>query len=133
MRFEGRLVLFNDETFKRTVFTPETKILYLGENLRRFEGRVPFVFEWQAEKVIGYVDAFIFDEDGIIVKGDITYDLFFDAVKEVDQIGIGATWTILESHSDPSGSKILDTLQLIYISTKFNVEKDDKRLMRLED
>ncbi len=133
MRFEGRLILFNDETIKNNIFTPETKILYLGENLRRFEGRVPFVLEWQAEKVIGYVDTFIFDEDGIIVKGDITHDLYLDIVKEVDRIGIGATWTVLESHNNPSGSKILDTLQLCYISTRINVTKDDNRLMRLED
>lgn len=133
MRFEGRLVLFDDETLKSNVFTPETKILYLGENLRRFEGRVPFVFEWQAEKVIGYVDTFIFDEDGIIVKGDITHDLYLDIAKEVDQIGIGATWSILESHHDETNSKILDTLQLCYISTRLNVTKDDKRLIRLED
>ena len=134
MRFEGRLVEFNDKSYN--VLTKESKILYLNKDIRNFEGYIPFVWEWDANNIIGYIDKIKFGKCYISVSGKITNEAFIDNVikkERVTNIGLGGLYAILESHMIDK-VRVLDIVDLRYISTRLDCEKDCKRVItKLED
>lgn len=135
MRFEGRLVRFNDNSYN--VFTPGTKILYLGQNLKVGEIQfIPFVWEWNDHNIIGYVDTIKIDKNYIWVYGEIKNAEFINNIikkEKITNIGLGGFYSILESHSEGE-RRILDTLDLRYISTRLDTNEEmDRVITRLED